>query len=77
MREQLASVIQERAGLDEAKALQVADVAIEFMKGQVPPAFAPCLEGGAPDLSKLDLAQLGGLGGQLGGLGGMFGRRGE
>ena len=73
MREQLASAIRERTGLDEAMALQVADVAIDFLKGQVPPAFAPCLEGGAPDLSKLDMSQ---LGGQLGGLGGLFGRGG-
>ncbi|MDP8922088.1 MAG: hypothetical protein M3O34_04330 [Chloroflexota bacterium] len=72
MRDQLASVIRERTGLDEAMALQVADVAIEFLKGQVPPAFAPCLEGQPPDL-----AQLAGLGGQLGGLGELFGRRGE
>ncbi len=73
MRDQLASAIRERTGLDEAMALQVADVAIDFMKGQVPAAFAPCLEGQPPDLSKLDMAQLGGLGGQLGGL---FGRGG-
>jgi hypothetical protein len=75
MREQLAGAIREKTGLDEAMALQVADAAIEFLKGQVPPAFAPCLEGQAPDMSKLDLAQLGGL---AGGLGGLFGgRRGE
>jgi hypothetical protein len=76
VRDQLASAIRERTGLDEAMALQVADVAIDFMKGQVPAAFAPCLEDQPPDLSKLDMAQLGGLGGQLGGLGGLFGRGG-
>jgi hypothetical protein len=76
MREQLAGQIRERTGLDEAMALQVADVAIEFLKGQVPPALAPCLEGQPPDLSHLGslTGQLGGLGG---GLGGLFGKRGE
>ncbi len=73
MREQLAGHIRERTGLDEAMALQVAGVAIDFLKDKVPPALAPCLDGQPPDFSKLDLSQ---LGGQLGGLGGMFGRRG-
>ncbi len=72
MREQLAGHIRERTGLDEAMALQVAGVAIEFLKDKVPPALAPCLDGQPPDMS-----QLGSLTGQLGGLGGLFGKRGE
>ncbi|MCC7371763.1 MAG: hypothetical protein IT306_25315 [Chloroflexi bacterium] len=82
MREQLANAIRERTGLDEAMALQVADVALDFIKGQLPPALAPVLDGQAPDLSDPGalLGQLGGLGGQLGNLGafgGLFGRRPE
>jgi hypothetical protein len=79
VREQLAAVIRERTGLDEVMALQVAEVALEFIKGKLPPALAPVVDGQAPDLSDPGalLGQLGGLGGQLGGLGGLFGRRGE
>lgn len=79
MREQLANAIRERTGLDEAMALQVADVAIQFLKEKLPPALAPVLDGQPPDLSDPGalLSQLGGLGGQLGGLGGLFGRRPE
>lgn len=64
MREELARLIQERVGLDEATALQVADVALDFVKVKLPPQIGPLLEGGPPDL--------GGLGGALGGL---FGNR--
>ncbi len=76
MREQLASAIREKTGLDEAMALQVADVALEFIKGKLPPALAPVVDGQAPDPSDPG-ALLGGLGNQLGGFGGLFGRRGE
>jgi hypothetical protein len=76
MRDQLAGVIRERTGLDEATALQVAEVALEFIKEKLPPALAPVVDGQPPDLSDPGalLGQLGGMGGQLGGL---FGRRGE
>lgn len=71
MQEQLALVIQERTGLDEDMARQVATVAIDFLKTQLPPPLAPLLDGQAPDLGSL-----GGLG-NLGGLGGLFGPRGS
>ena len=79
MREQLAATIVARTGLDEAMALQVADVALGFIKEKLPPALAPVVDGQPPDLSDPGalLGQLGGLGGQLGGLGDLFGRRGE
>ena len=79
MREQLASAIRERTGLDDAMALQVADVALGFIKEKLPPALAPVLDGQSPDLSDPGalLGQLGGLGSQLGGLGSLFGRRSE
>ena len=64
MRDELASAIRERTGLDEAMAQQVAGVALEFIKERVPPELAPLLDGQPPDL--------GGLGGALGGL---FGKR--
>ncbi|MCC6180137.1 MAG: DUF2267 domain-containing protein [Chloroflexi bacterium] len=79
MREQLASAIRERTGLDEATALQAADAAIGFLKEKLPPALAPMLDGQSPDLSDPGalLEQLGGLGGQLGALGSLFGTRAE
>lgn len=64
MRDELARTIQERVGLDEGTARQVADVALDFVRAKLPPSVAPLLEGGTPDV--------GGLGGALGG---MFGRR--
>lgn len=76
MREQLAAAIREKTGLDEAMALQVADVALGFIKEKLPPALAPVVDGQPPDLSDPG-ALLGGLGGQMGSLGGLFGRRGE
>ena len=76
MREQLAAAIREKTGLDEAMALQVADVALRFIKEKLPPALAPVVDGQPPDLSDPG-ALLGGLGGQMGSLGGLFGRRGE
>jgi hypothetical protein len=82
MREQLAEAIRERTGLDEAMSLQVAEVALAFIKERMPPALAPVVDGQPPDLSDPSalLSQLGGLGGQLGGLGGLgglFGQRPE
>jgi hypothetical protein len=86
VQEQLASAIRERTGLDEATALQVAGVALDFLKEKLPPALAPVLDGQMPDLSDPGalLGQLGSLGSelggleqQLGGLGGLFGRRTE
>ena len=79
MREQLAATIVAKTGLDEAMALQVADVALGFIREKLPPALAPVVDGQAPDLSDPGalLGQLGGLGGQLGGLGGLFGKRSE
>jgi hypothetical protein len=86
VREQLAAAISERTGLDEAMALQAADVALNFIKEKLPPALAPVVDGQAPDLSDPGAllgqlgtlgSQLGGLGGQLGGLGNLFGRRPE
>ena len=65
MREQLASEIRERTGLDEAMSLQVAEVALDFIKGKLPPALAPVVDGQPPDLS------------DPGGLGGLFGGRSE
>jgi hypothetical protein len=66
MQQELAQVIQERTGLDEAMALQVATVALDFVKTKLPPELAPILEGGTPNLG--DAAGL---------LGGLFGRRSE
>ena len=79
MREQLASAIRERTGLDEAMALHVADVALGFIRERLPPALAPVVDGQSPDLSDPGalLGPLGAFGNQFGGLGGMFGRRGE
>jgi hypothetical protein len=79
VREQLASAIRERTGLDEAMSLQVADVALGFIREKLPPALAPVLDGQPPDLSDPGalLGQLGSLGSQFGGLGGLFGRRSE
>jgi hypothetical protein len=79
MREQLAGVIRERTGLDEAMALQVAEVALDFIKGKLPPALAPVVDGQQPDLSDPGalLSQLGAQGGQLGSMGNLFGQRGE
>ena len=79
MREQLAAAIMARTGLDEAMALQVADVALGFIKEKLPPALAPVVDGQPPDLSDPGalLGQLGSFGSQFGGLGGLFGRRGE
>ena len=82
MREQLANAIREKTGLDEAMALQVADVALEFIKAKLPPALAPVVDGQSPDLSDPGalLGQLGALGTQFGGLsglGGLFGKRPE
>ena len=79
MREQLANVIRERTGLDEAMALQVAGVALDFIKEKLPPELAPIVDGQAPDLSNPGalLGHLGSLGSQLGGLGNLFGRRAE
>jgi hypothetical protein len=79
VREQLASAIRERTGLDEAMSLQVADVALGFIREKLPPALAPVVDGQPPDLSDPGalLGQLGAFGSQFGGLGGLFGRRGE
>ena len=66
MQDELAKVIQERTGLDEGMAQQVATAAIEFFKTKLPPELAPMLEGGMPNIS-----DAGGL------LGGLFGRRAE
>jgi hypothetical protein len=79
MREQLANAIRERTGLDEAMALQAADVALDFIKGQLPPALKPVVDGQPPDLSDPGalLGQLGQFGSQFGGLGSLFGRRPE
>ena len=51
MREQLALAIRERTGLDEAMSLQVADVALAFIKERMPPVLAPVVDGQPPDLS--------------------------
>jgi hypothetical protein len=69
VREQLASAIRERTGLDDAMSLQVAEVALEFIKAKLPPGLAPVVDGQSPDLS--DPGTL------LGQLGGVFGRRAE
>jgi hypothetical protein len=66
MRDELARLVQERVGLDEATALQVADVAVEFLKSKLPAELAPLLEG-----QTTSLPDVGGL------LGGIFGRRSE
>ncbi len=64
MREELAKLVQERVGLDEATALQVADTALEFVKSKLPPQVASLLDGDGVNLS-----DAGGL------LGGLFGQR--
>jgi hypothetical protein len=66
LREELAQVVQQRTGLDEAMALQVATVAIDFLKERLPPELAPLLDGQTPNVTD--------LGGMLGGL---FGNRSE
>jgi|EndMetStandDraft_8_1072994.scaffolds.fasta_scaffold231168_2 hypothetical protein len=66
MQQELVTVIQQRTGLDEAMAQQVAATVIDFLKTKLPPELAPLLEGGAPDVSTA-----GGL------LGGLFGGRSE
>lgn len=66
MRDELAQVIRERVGLDEATSLQVADVALQFLQEKLPPDVAPLLSGQSPDMG-----QLGGM------LGGLFGGRKE
>ena len=73
MRDELAKVIQARAGLDEATAQQVAGVAIDYLKTRLPPALAPFLDAEVPDLGSLTQ----GFGGLGGGLGGLFGQRSE
>jgi hypothetical protein len=62
--QELAKVIRERTGLDEATAQQVATVAIDFLKARLPPELAALLAGGQP-----------GAGGTGGPLGGLFGGR--
>lgn len=64
VRDQLATVIQGRVGLDEPAAQQAVGVAIDFIKAQCPPELAPILEGQPPNVS-----DAGGLVGKL------FGRR--
>jgi hypothetical protein len=66
MQDELVKVIQERTGLDEGMAQQVATAVIDFLKTKLPPELTPLLEGGMPNI-----ADAGGL------LGGVFGRRGE
>ena len=66
MQQELAKAIQERTGLDEATAQQVATVAIDFLKTRLPPELASLLDGGQPNVG--DLA---------GRLGGLFGQRNE
>ena len=63
MQQELVKVIQERTGLDEGMAQQVATAVIDFLKTKLPPELAPLLEGGMPNI-----ADAGGL------LGGLFGR---
>ncbi|MFN0071799.1 MAG: hypothetical protein ACKVVP_09965 [Chloroflexota bacterium] len=69
MKDEIANVIRERTGLDEAIASQVADVVIEFLKSRLPEPIASMLDGNA------DLSQAAGLMGNLGNLGGLFGKR--
>jgi hypothetical protein len=66
MQDELVRVIQERTGLEEGMARQVATVVIDFLKTKLPPELAPMLEGGMPNVS-----DAGGL------LGGLFGGRSE
>ena len=66
MQDELVKVIQERTGLDEGMAQQVATAVIDFLKTKLPPELAPLLEGGMPNI-----ADAGGL------LGGLFGGRGQ
>jgi hypothetical protein len=56
--------IRERTGLDEAKASQVATVAIDFIKTKLPEQVAPLLDGQAPDAGSLGNV-----------LGGFFGKK--
>ena len=51
MQQELARVIQQRTGLDEAMAQQVATTVIDFLKTKLPPELAPMLESGPPDIS--------------------------
>ena len=66
MQQELVKVIQERTGLDEGMAQQVATVVIDFLKTKLPPELAPMLEGGMPSAG--DAAGL---------FGGLFGGRSE
>ena len=58
MRDQLAKVIQERVGLDEATAQQAAGVAIDFIKAQRPPELAPMLEHSSRGLMAATVARV-------------------
>ncbi|HEX5502367.1 MAG TPA: hypothetical protein VFW96_07065 [Thermomicrobiales bacterium] len=60
---QLVQVLQERAGLDQQKAQQVAQVVSDFAQQH------------ADELGQLAMQQMGGEGGVMGKLGGMFGNR--
>jgi hypothetical protein len=68
MRDELIRIIQEKTGLDESMAGQVADVAIEYVKSKLPAELHPIIDSGAS-------AESGSLGGILGGLGGLLGGR--
>jgi hypothetical protein len=60
---QLVQVLQERAGLDQQKAQQVAQVVADFAQQH------------AGELGRLAMQQMGGEGGVMGMLGGMFRER--
>ena len=66
MRDELARVVQERTGLDEAMALQVATVVLDFLKERLPAELAPLLDG-----QTSSMPDIGGM------LGGLFGKRAE
>ncbi len=57
LKDELAKVLEQRVGIDQQKATQAAEVALEFIKDHAPEPVRQYLEGGG--LSK-------GLGGLLG-----------
>ena len=68
--DQLITMITERTGLPEAQARDVANMVINYIKGQLPPAIAAQVDQFTGGQASGDAAQ-----GALGALGGLFGNK--